>query len=41
MHEAKLYQPGTMFGISKPVTGACFWCPPMRGDRLDLRQIGL
>jgi putative iron-dependent peroxidase len=30
-----------IFGISKPVTGACFWCPPMRGGRLDLRQLGL
>jgi len=30
-----------MFRISKPVTGAYFWCPPMREGRLDLRQIGL
>jgi putative iron-dependent peroxidase len=30
-----------IFRISKPVTGAYFWCPPMRGDRLDLRQLGL
>jgi putative iron-dependent peroxidase len=30
-----------MFRISKPVTGAYFWCPPMRGGRLDLRRLGL
>jgi len=23
-----------------PVNGACFWCPPMRGGQLDLRQLG-
>jgi putative iron-dependent peroxidase len=30
-----------IFRISKPVTGAYFWCPPMRGDQLDLRRLGL
>lgn len=30
-----------MFGISQPVTGAYFWCPPMREGRLDLRRLGL
>ena len=30
-----------LFGISKPVNGAYFWCPPMRGGRLDLRRLGL
>jgi len=30
-----------MFAISKPVTGAFFWCPPMRDGKLDLRQIGV
>jgi hypothetical protein len=34
-----------LFRISKPVSGAYFWCPPVRvgaqGLRLDLRQIGL
>jgi putative iron-dependent peroxidase len=30
-----------VFRISKPVSGACFWCPPMRGGRLDLRRLGL
>jgi len=30
-----------MFRISKPVNGAFYWCPPMRGGQLDLRQLGL
>lgn len=30
-----------LFRISKPVTGAFFWCPPLREGRLDLRWIGL
>jgi putative iron-dependent peroxidase len=30
-----------MFKISKPVSGAYFWCPPMRQGRLDLRRLGL
>jgi len=30
-----------LFGISKPVTGSYFWCPPMRDGRLDLRCLGL
>jgi porphyrinogen peroxidase len=30
-----------MFKISRPVTGAYFWCPPLRGGRLDLRRLGL
>ncbi|MGE4240323.1 Dyp-type peroxidase [Ramlibacter sp.] len=30
-----------MFRISKPVNGSYFWCPPMRGGKLDLRQLGL
>lgn len=29
-----------VFRLSKPVTGAYFWCPPMRGGQLDLRQLG-
>ena len=29
-----------LFGISRPVTGANFWCPPMRHGQLDLRQLG-
>ncbi|HSV47281.1 MAG TPA: Dyp-type peroxidase [Ramlibacter sp.] len=29
-----------MFRISRPVTGAYFWCPPLRDGRLDLRQLG-
>ena len=30
-----------LFKFSRPVTGACFWCPPMREGRLDLRRLGL
>jgi putative iron-dependent peroxidase len=30
-----------LFRISKPVSGAYFWCPPMREGRLDLRRLGL
>ena len=30
-----------MFRISKPVTGAYLWCPPIVDGRLDLRQLGL
>ena len=29
-----------VFKLSRPVTGAYFWCPPMRGGQLDLRQLG-
>jgi len=30
-----------LFTISRPVTSASFWCPPLRDGRLDLRQLGL
>jgi porphyrinogen peroxidase len=30
-----------LFTFTRPVTGAYFWCPPVRGKRLDLRAIGL
>jgi putative iron-dependent peroxidase len=30
-----------MFGMSKPISTAYFWCPPVTGGRLDLRQLGL
>src|SRR5690606_14699278 len=30
-----------IFSISKPVNGAYYWCPPMRGGQLDLRRLGL
>ena len=29
-----------VFRLSKPVTGAYFWCPPIRGGQLDLRRLG-
>lgn len=28
-----------LFSISKPISGASFWCPPMDGARLDLRAL--
>lgn len=30
-----------LFGFSKPVSGAYLWMPPVAGDRLDLRQLGI
>ena len=30
-----------IFGFTRPVTGAYFWCPPLRNGRLDLRALGL
>jgi len=30
-----------LFRISRPVSGANFWCPPMREGKLDLRRLGL
>ena len=30
-----------LFSFTRPVTGGAWWCPPLRGDRLDLRALGL
>lgn len=30
-----------LFRFSTPITGAYFWCPPMRNGQLDLRQLRL
>lgn len=30
-----------LFQFTRPLTGAYFWCPPMRDGSLDLRAIGL
>ena len=30
-----------VFQISQPISNAGFWCPPMRGGKLDLRQLAL
>ncbi len=30
-----------LFRMSKPITGAYFWCPPVMGSGLDLRAVGL
>jgi putative iron-dependent peroxidase len=29
-----------LFTFSRPVTGGYYWCPPVAGERLDLRQLG-
>jgi len=29
-----------LFEFTRPVNGAYFWCPPMRGDKLDLSLLG-
>ena len=30
-----------LFEFTRPVTGAYFWCPPLRAGRLDLRALGI
>jgi putative iron-dependent peroxidase len=30
-----------LFGFTRPLGGAYFWCPPLRAGRLDLRALGL
>jgi putative iron-dependent peroxidase len=30
-----------LFRFTRPVTGAYFWCPPMRRARLDLSALGM
>lgn len=30
-----------LFKFTRPVSGAYFWCPPMKGGRLDLSAVGL
>ena len=30
-----------LFGFSRPINGAYFWCPPMAGGRLDLSALGI
>jgi putative iron-dependent peroxidase len=30
-----------LFGFTRPVGGAYFWCPPMHAGRLDLRALGV
>jgi len=30
-----------LFTFTRPVTGAYYWCPPVRGKKLDLRAIGV
>ncbi|HEX9982453.1 MAG TPA: Dyp-type peroxidase [Thermoanaerobaculia bacterium] len=30
-----------LFTFSRPVTGGYYWCPPVKGDKLDLSQLGV
>ena len=30
-----------LFTFSRPVTGGYYWCPPVKGDRLDLGALGI
>ena len=30
-----------LFSFTRPVTGAYFWCPPVKEGRLDLSELGL
>jgi putative iron-dependent peroxidase len=30
-----------LFTFSRPVNGGCYWCPPLKGGRLDLSLLGL
>lgn len=30
-----------LFTFSRPLTGGYYWCPPVAGDRLDLRRLAL
>jgi putative iron-dependent peroxidase len=30
-----------LFTYSRPVTGAYFWCPPVKDGKLDLRALGI
>jgi len=30
-----------LFTFTRPVTGAYYWCPPVRKGRIDLRAIGV
>jgi len=34
-------QVDALFSFTTPVTGTCFWCPPMSDGKLDLRALGL
>jgi putative iron-dependent peroxidase len=32
--------PDALFRFSRAISGAYYWCPPVRGSRLDLRAVG-
>lgn len=31
--------PDALFRFTRPISGACYWCPPVRDGRLDLRAL--
>lgn len=33
--------PDALFTFTRPITGAYFWCPPVKNDKLDLSWLGL
>jgi putative iron-dependent peroxidase len=30
-----------LFRFTRPITGSYYWCPPVDGDTIDLRALGL
>ena len=30
-----------LFSFTRPVSGAYFWCPPLKGGRLNLGLLGM
>lgn len=30
-----------LFTFTRPITGAYYWCPPVKSGRLDLSKLGL
>lgn len=30
-----------LFRFTQPITGSFFWCPPVKGGKLDLSALGL
>ncbi len=31
--------PAALFNFTRPLTGSYYWCPPMRGGKLDLSAL--
>ena len=30
-----------LFTFTRPISGAYYWCPPMKGNKLDLSKLGI